>query len=187
MRIPCKSFMSVLMERLNLVFAPKVHSHDDYANIEHTHTVEDTVLVGQIVMWCGFALPDGWLYCDGSTYDVNSYPALASVLGPTYSVPPSSFHVPNLEGSFPIGAGGTYSVSQQGGSATHTLTTAEMPTHSHGMGWWFVGASYSWSYGSGSRGWYVAGNDLTGTAGSGVAHNNLPPYYGVFFLIYAGV
>lgn len=33
---------------------------------------------------------------------------------------------------FPIGAGESYSLGSTGGSATHTLTVAEMPAHSHG-------------------------------------------------------
>ena len=36
---------------------------------------------GTVVAYAGDRLPAGWLWCDGSEYDVTKYPALAAALG----------------------------------------------------------------------------------------------------------
>lgn len=38
-----------------------------------------------------------------------------------------------IEGRFLLGASSSYGVGTTGGSATHTMTTSEMPTHAHGL------------------------------------------------------
>lgn len=76
---------------------------------------------------------------------------------------------------------GTFATAgSTGGEETHTLTSGEMPTHSHTIGPWELNNTAS---GSGAgRGWAVNGG-FSGTetinvsnAGSGGAHNNLQPY-----------
>lgn len=94
----------------------------------------------------------------------------------------------------PFGAGrvlvskapsGTFATAgSTGGEETHTLTSGEMPTHSHTIGPWELNNTAS---GSGAgRGWAVNGG-FSGTetinvsnAGSGGAHNNLQPYIVVY-------
>lgn len=85
-----------------------------------------------------------------------------------------------IKDKFILAAGDTYASGSTGGAATHTLTTAEMPSHSHTQS--VVGTR------SGSGSTYVSWNasNVTGsTAGSysttfatggGGAHNNMPPY-----------
>ena len=100
-----------------------------------------------------------------------------------------------IQGRFLIGAGTAYPSGSTGGEATHTLTTAEIPSHTHteyfyaeSSGTFTVpagnssivpttGYKYYTSDGS-SKARGVLGS--TGAVGSGNAHNNMPPYMAVY-------
>lgn len=117
---------------------------------------------GVIVMWSGSigSIPSGWALCDGS--------------GET----------PDLRSRFVYGAGGSYEVGATGGEETHTLTIAEMPSHTHDIA---GNTDTSPDGGSGS----VATEDTTNmtlsdtalSTGGGQAHNNMPPYYALAFIM----
>lgn len=64
-------------------------------------------------------------------------------------------------------------VDETGGAKTHTLSTAEMPAHTHTY-------SISGAAGSGSSGGDVGSGGTTGSTGGGGAHNNLQPYIVVY-------
>jgi len=69
-------------------------------------------------------------------------------------------------------------VEETGGSKTHTLSTAEMPAHTHDV---TVNGSVAAGSGPGS-GATQAGETKTSTStGGGGAHNNLQPYIVVYF------
>ena len=99
-----------------------------------------------------------------------------------------------LKDRFLVGAGGAYGVKTEGGEATHTLTTAEMPRHSHyqtiSNGSWAYDAVYSSGGANTSMsGYYIDGSVIksgkggranTEYVGGGGEHNNLPPYYAVY-------
>jgi len=82
-----------------------------------TGFVQTAMPKGIIVMWSGAAsaIPTGWALCNGQT-----------VNGST---------TPDLRGQFIIGAtgdtGGTYNVGTTGGNAFPSITTGQLPTHSH--------------------------------------------------------
>lgn len=77
---------------------------------------------GMIIIWSGSIsnIPDGWALCDGSVQNGEQ--------------------TPDLRDRFVVGAsigtgnvGETYSVDDTGGNDLITLTTGQMPSHSHGL------------------------------------------------------
>ena len=61
----------------------------------------------------------------GSYYLSENATSPASLFGGTWEM---------IKNRFLVGAGNSYSVGATGGEATHTLTTSEMPSHSHNKG-----------------------------------------------------
>lgn len=90
-----------------------------------------------------------------------------------------------LENRFLLGAGSSYNAGATGGEATHTLTTSEMPAHTHKSGnnsghYAFGGGSTATGPASGSGYATSLASIDSGSAGSGGAHNNMPPYLVVY-------
>lgn len=96
--------------------------------------VFNLIPVGSVISYAGPVSPYGWLLCDGNSYDVVTYPELFDLIGYTYGGSSSLFKVPDLRIRVPIGVGTGYSLASLGGSATHTLTVAELPAHNHTAG-----------------------------------------------------
>lgn len=88
---------------------------------------------GTIVMYGAASAPSGWLLCDGSAVSRTTYADLFAVIGTTWGNGDGSttFNVPNFQNRFPVGSGDTYSANDQGGANSVTLTTAQMPSHTH--------------------------------------------------------
>jgi len=93
--------------------------------------------VGTIAMFAGSTAPEGWLICDGSTVSASTYADLYSVIGTMYGGNSSNFALPNLKGRVPVGKdvgdASFDALNEKGGEKTHTLTTTEMPAHSHNV------------------------------------------------------
>jgi microcystin-dependent protein len=164
-------------------------------------------LVGEVKAYAGSSAPNGYLLCDGTAVSRTTYANLFTVIGTTYGAGDGSttFNVPNLKGRVVlcVGDSGTaghtnHALASSGGEEAHTLTTNEIPSHTHN------GPNHSHSYGdttgttlvvqSGSGATVVnqAGNTLlTGAAGTGattstggsVGHNTLPPYLTLNYII----
>ena len=76
--------------------------------------------------------PKGWAQCNGQFLPINQNQALFSLLGTTYGGNgQTTFALPNLQGSAPIHTGGGHTLGERGGEQNHTLSMAEMPTHTH--------------------------------------------------------
>src|SRR5579863_1934213 len=81
----------------------------------------------------GFA-PKGWAMCNGQLLPINQNQALFSLLGTFYGGNgTTNFALPNAQGRVLAHPGNGFVQGELTGEASHTLTIAEMPTHSHEM------------------------------------------------------
>jgi microcystin-dependent protein len=93
--------------------------------------------VAEIRMFAGNFAPTGWALCNGQLLPISQNTALFSLLGTFYGGDgKSTFALPNLQGSTPIGQGqgpglSDYFLGQSGGSEFVTLLQSEMPLHTH--------------------------------------------------------
>ena len=100
------NYKFVLADSTNAV----IQTYDNlYGIIGVQATSGATIPAGLISMWSGSigSIPSGWYLCDGSN------------------------GTPNLTDRFIIGAGSTYAVNGTGGVSSVTLTTNNMPAHTH--------------------------------------------------------
>lgn len=139
------------------------------------------VPTGTIVPFAGSSAPTGWLLCDGGQYSTSSYSTLYTVIGTTYGGGNGSFKVPDLRGRMPVGKNyGTFSaLGRTGGEENHVLTNAEMAPDVY----MDVSGSKSTelvNIGGGNR-WANTGR--VNGAQAGRAHNNMPPYLVLNYII----
>lgn len=92
--------------------------------------------VGTVLPFVGNTAPSGWLLCDGSEYSSTLYPKLAALCATKFgSASSGNFRVPNLKGRQVTGLDSAQSefdtVGKSGGAKSVTLTTAQMPSHTH--------------------------------------------------------
>ena len=75
--------------------------------------VNDLVQPGTIFPFAGQVVPDGWLLCDGATYEKESYEALAKSLGQTWGGTGSQFQVPDFREKVLFGANTGYPLASE--------------------------------------------------------------------------
>jgi microcystin-dependent protein len=109
-------------------------------------------MTGTVLDFAGTTAPNGWLMCFGQAVNVADYPNLYAAIGTTYNTGGESagtFRLPDARGRATIGkddmggaaagritAAGGHGITgttlgSAGGAQTHTLTTAQMPAHTH--------------------------------------------------------
>jgi microcystin-dependent protein len=83
------------------------------------------------IMSFSFA-PRGWAMCNGQILPINQNQALFSLLGVTYGGDGRvNFALPNLQGNTPMHFGNGHTLGEKGGEQMHTLSMAELPSHTH--------------------------------------------------------
>jgi microcystin-dependent protein len=93
--------------------------------------------IGEIKMFAGTFAPLNWVFCWGQQLPISSYNALYSIIGTQFGGDgTTNFGVPDLRGRIPIGGGSGPNLTprtpgQSGGAEIVTLTTSQLPSHSH--------------------------------------------------------
>jgi len=76
--------------------------------------------------------PKGWAMCNGQLLPINQNQGLFSLLGTTFGGDGRvNFALPDLRGRVPIHVGSGHTLGERGGEQAHTLSVAELPTHTH--------------------------------------------------------
>ena len=156
---------------------------------------------GAITAWSTTTAPTGYVLCDGTAYSRTiTYNTLYAVIGTTYGVGDgaTTFNVPDLRGRAIImvdgaanritaastNGGNADTIGGVGGTETHTLITAESPSHTHtltdliatGTGGSTSGI-VTQTAGTGTQ------SPVTDSTGGGGAHSNTQPWIALEYII----
>lgn len=143
----------------------------------------DTKLVGAIVLWPSYDVPDNLLRCAGQTLFRVAYPDLWEVW-PDAHKDEDTFTLPDLRDRFVKGAE-TSDPWDHGGEARVTLITEQLPPHAH---------TIQKAYGPGTTGGYIGEvpalviaptPETTSATGSGVSHENQPEFTALVWCVVA--
>lgn len=163
--------------------------------------------IGAVIDFAGDTAPTGYFLCYGQAVSRATYSELFTAIGTAFGTGDGSttFNLPDFRGRTAFGKdnmGGSAAsrvtsgsgitgttLGAAGGAQTVTLTTSEMPAHSHTVT--DPGHSHSYLRNTGDSGFVgvdpvptlssagVTGSATTGitiaSAGGGAAHNNMPP------------
>jgi microcystin-dependent protein len=132
--------------------------------------------------------PKHWAQCNGQLLPINQNQALFALLGTTYGGDGQvNFALPNLRGRVPIHMGSGHTLGEQAGQEAHTLTSSEMPAHTHQArasadgptvkpptgAFWATGTGFS-PYGT-TPDTAMSSENISSVGGS-QPHNNMSPY-----------
>lgn len=93
--------------------------------------------IGEIRLFGGNFAPVGWEICGGQLLQISDYDTLFNLIGTTYGGDgQSTFAVPDLRGRIPVGqgrgpSGKTYPIGEVAGNEQVTLTSQQLPAHTH--------------------------------------------------------
>jgi len=142
--------------------------------------------------------PRGWALCNGQIMSIQQNAALFALLGTTYGGNGiQTFALPNLQGRAVLGqgsgGGSSYVVGEIGGEVNVTLTTQQMPAHTHIVQATSATANLKPAAGNASASssdnpfaptsnTTMNSNSLSSVGGN-QAHPNLPPYLVMNYII----
>ena len=158
--------------------------------------------LGEIRIFAFDYPPKGWALCNGQTMPINQNQSLFSLLGTQYGGNgTTNFLLPDLRDRVAISAGqgnglSSYQQGQTGGASAVTLTTSNIPAHTHtlsvvantaGSSASPAGARFA-TAAAGLGNVYGGAADGTGSSVAlpsqgGAAHNNEQPYLTLNFCI----
>ena len=158
-----------------------------------------------IVEWSSGSIPSGFLECTGAAVSRSTYSALFAIVGTTYGAGDgsSTFNLPDIQDKVVLGKSNNKALASTGGAATTTntgnvggstanatLTTSQLPSHSH------PAMAASGSFAGGSGGSFGTGSGNSGNAGGGGTHSHnmsasfsgdatsvVQPYLAVIYII----
>ena len=94
-----------------------------------------TPYIGEIRMFGGNFAPVGWAFCDGQLLPIAENDALFALIGTTYGGDgQTTFALPDLRGRAPLHVTSGFALGQSGGVESVTLTSNQIPSHSHLVG-----------------------------------------------------
>lgn len=165
---------------------------------------ETSAILGEIRLAAFDAVPNGWAQCNGQLLSINDNQNLYSLIGNQFGGDgQTTFALPDLRGRVPVHQGVANSVGSNGGEELHTLTTEEIPAHTHipvanpgtpdqtspAGGFWGVPLSSgkvpgpTFAYAGSTNLVPLAANAIGPSPGSGTAHENRSPYLVLNFII----
>lgn len=154
--------------------------------------------IGQIMLTGFNFAPRNFALCNGQLLPIAQNQALFSLLGVQYGGDGiQTFALPDLRGRVPLHSGAGYRMGDKGGAATVSLSSANLPAHTHRMqGTNVAGASKDpsdnlYANTSGAQALYapssgpqvVLAPPTLGTAGASQPHENMQPYEAISFAI----
>jgi microcystin-dependent protein len=95
--------------------------------------------LGEVRLFAGNYAPANWAFCNGALLSIAQYEALFALIGTTYGGDGvTSFALPNMGvriglGQGQLAGGQAYTLGQNGGVQNVTLTTSQIPAHTHGL------------------------------------------------------
>lgn len=151
--------------------------------------------VGEIRMFGGNFAPAGWAFCSGQLLPISENDVLFNLIGTTYGGDgQETFALPNLQSRVPMHVGNGTTIGEAAGTETVTLTTQQMPQHTHVLAAGGGGANSTDPTNNvvakPSKNLYRPGPasvamDPTAVtvAGGNQPHDNMQPYVGINFII----
>ena len=158
--------------------------------------------IGEIRMFGGNFAPAGWMFCNGATLPISENDALFTLIGTTYGGDgQETFQLPDLQGRLPMHAGKspagsqTYQLGEKAGVESVTLTTQQIPIHTHPLlgstgnglqanpnGNVLASSTLVKPYAVETPDAAMAANAI-GPVGGSQPHDNLQPYLCISFII----
>lgn len=154
-------------------------------------------IIGEVKLLATGAVPSGWLDCRGQAVSRITYADLFAAIGTIYGAGDGSttFNVPNTAAKFIAGYDFStqqnntgFKLGEYGGEEKHALTEEENAPHAHVERGYVSGATTpARPLIGGFSGSVVNSPLVTGLSGSGVPHENRPPWVVFMVVIYTGV